>query len=89
MTYRDDPLYLAEMRDSGRAGGPQALFPDGIPPCAPDCSCHVSRYTTPAADALALMASSLLGPIEQSEPASSPGWMIRAHAPALPAPTVQ
>jgi hypothetical protein len=50
-------------------------FPDGIPPCAPDCSCHVSRYTTPAADALALMASELLD-VDQAQSASSsePGW---------------
>jgi hypothetical protein len=87
MTYRDDPLYLAEMRDSGRAGGPQALFPDGSPPCAPDCSCQVSRYTTPAADALALMASSLLGPIEQSEPEER-GHGRESSIPAMtPAPT--
>jgi hypothetical protein len=87
MTYRDDPLFLREMRESGRAEGPEALFPDGIPPCAPDCSCHVSRYRTPAADALAIGAA-LLGPIEQSEPEERGEGRESSSIPAMtPAPT--
>jgi hypothetical protein len=41
MTYRDNSLYLSEMRDSGRAGGPQALSAERT---TYSVSCPVCNY---------------------------------------------